>query len=172
MSDRQLRIGISGGLSMLVSFLLWGAGATDIIEILLFSSLPFVLGFSFPWLMNLLSSACSILYLPHQSTSSYENNFLQDDMEKAKRLALDGSLDEAMTACREIALKAPNRCEVRFQLAETYRLAGQPGLAMGEYQRIVRLWDEAGSNCVYVRESQRAIEELKKELTGSRERSN
>jgi len=121
-----------------------------------------ILGYILPWSINFISIAFNnLIYGPDNSEDSYENQFYQDDMDKAKRLMREGGWDKAMHAYREIIQKSPMMCEPRFNLAQVYQLAGHLGLALNEYKKIVGLKDQFGATHPFVLESGRAVEELK-----------
>ncbi|NIS62754.1 MAG: hypothetical protein GTO13_19255 [Proteobacteria bacterium] len=120
------------------------------------------LSFALPRLMDLVSTLSAFLiYGPGYSDPSYENRCYKDDMDRAKRLVREGEVNGAIRAYREIARKAPTKYEARFNLAQVYRMAGYLGLALYEYDRLRNLSDELGPNHVFVRESERIIEELR-----------
>lgn len=128
--------------------------------------LSLLLSYTLPSFMNFIATTfVSLIYGLDYSDTSYENQFYQDDMDKAKRLVRKEKWDKAIAAYREIIGKTPKKCEPRFNLAKVYQMVGQLGLAMSEYHKIKDLKDELGPNHVFVLESERAIEELKERLS-------
>ncbi len=124
-----------------------------------------ILSYTLPWFIDLISTIyTSLIYGFNHSDASYESQFYQDDMEKAKRLVREEKWYEAIFAYQEIINKVPQKCEPRFNLAKVYQIVGQFWLAMREYKKIVHLTDGSESNHVFISESQRAIEELTKLL--------
>ena len=120
------------------------------------------LSFALPRLMDRASTLSAFLiYGIRHSDPSYENRCYQDDMDKAKRLVREMRFHEAIRAYREIIQKAPKMPEPRFNLARVYQMAGHLGLALREYHRLGNLRDKLGPNHVFVRESERIIEELR-----------
>jgi hypothetical protein len=120
------------------------------------------LSFALPCVLDLVSHASAFLiYGTGYSNPSYENRFYQDDMDRAKRLAREGKLNDAIWVYRQIIQKAPKMHEARFNLARVYQMAGQVGLALHEYNRLRNLRCKLGPNHVFVRESERIIEELR-----------
>ncbi len=125
-----------------------------------------LLSFALPRLMTFVSTGSTFLiYGTDYSDPSYENRFYQDDMDKANRLVREGKLNEAIWAYREIIRKAPKMCEARFNLARVCQIAGQLGLALHEYDKLRNLKDEVGPNHVFVLESERAIEGLRRTIS-------
>ena len=130
-----------------------------------------ILSYLLPWLMDLFSTIyTSLIYGFDHSVTSYEDHLYQDNMEKAKRLVRDEKWYEAIFAYQEIINKAPKKLEPRFNLAKVYQIVGQLWLALGEYQNILSFKNEAGSNHIFVLESEIIAEELKKSLLGKRAR--
>jgi tetratricopeptide (TPR) repeat protein len=118
---------------------------------------------------SFLSPFISGLYWPDRSMDpSYENLLYQDDMEKAQRIVREAKWDKAIIAYREIALQVPNRIEPRYYLAQVYQRVGHFGLAMGEYQKIIKLNEMKGAHHPFALESERAICELKKFLSAEK----
>lgn len=124
-----------------------------------------ILGYALPWFIDLLSvTYTSLIYGFNHSDASYENQFYQDDMERANRLVREEKWYEAIFAYQVIINKAPKKCEPRFNVAKVYQRAGQYWLAMREYKQIIYLADGLEPNRVFIFESERAIEELTKLL--------
>ena len=160
MDDRQLRIWFQVIFSMAVITIFSFTWDASVLIVGLLTAA--ILGYIFPWSINFISIAFNnLIYGPDNSEDSYENQFYQDDMDKAKRLMREGGWDKAMHAYREIIQKSPMMCEPRFNLAQVYQLAGHLGLALNEYKKIVGLKDQFGATHPFVLESERAAEELK-----------
>ncbi len=120
-----------------------------------------LLSYLLPWLMDLSSTIyTSLIYGFDQPNASYEDQFYEDDMDKAKRLVREGKWEKAVMAYRAIVQQAPNKTEPRFYLAQSYRRAGYLGLAASEYKKIADSKSELGSNHAFVLESERAIQDL------------
>jgi tetratricopeptide (TPR) repeat protein len=125
------------------------------------------------WLMNYLGfPLISGIYTGYHSGASYDNGYYRDDMDKARKLVREEKWDQAIQAYREIIRKAAEEIEPRFNLAEVYQKAGHLGLAMSEYHKIVNLKYQVRDSCLYVRESERCIEELKRHLIASKAEEN
>ncbi len=121
-----------------------------------------ILSYTLPWLIDLISTIyTSLIYGFDHSDTSYENQFYQDDMDKAKRLVREGEWEKAVTAYRAIIQRAPKKLEPHFYLAQNYERVGYLGLALGEYWNIIRLKNELGHNHALVLESERAMNKLR-----------
>jgi len=91
-------------------------------------------------------------------------------MEKAQRLVRDEKWYEAIFAYQEIINKAPGELEPKVHLAKVYQMAGQFRLALGEYQKNLNFKNEGGPNRIFILESERIAQELKKSLLGKMEK--
>jgi tetratricopeptide (TPR) repeat protein len=164
MDDRQLRIWFQVIFSMAVITIFCFTSHTSVLIVGLL--LAITLGYTFPPMINSISAAFnSLIYGLDYSDDSYEGQFYQDDMDKAKRWVREEKWDKAIYAYREIIQKSPKMCEPRFYLAQVYQIAGHLGLALNEYKKIADLKDEFGSNHPFVLESERAVGELTKRLS-------
>jgi len=160
MDDRQLRIWFQVIFSMAVITIFSFTWDASVLIVGLLTAA--ILGYILPWSINFISIVFhNLIYGPDNSGASYESQFYQDDMDKAKRLMREGEWDKAMYAYREIIQKSPMMCEPRFNLAQVYQMAGYLGLALNEYKKIVGLKDQFGATHPFVLESERAVEGLK-----------
>ena len=160
MDDQQLRVWFQVIFSMAVITIFSFTLDASVLIVGLCSAV--LLGYIFPWLINFISMVFNtLIYGPDYSDDSYESQFYQDDMDKAKRLMREGEWDKAIYAYREVIQKSPKMCEPRFNLAQVYQMAGYLGLALNEYKKIVGLKNQFGSTHLFVLESERAVEELK-----------
>lgn len=157
------------GLILVASFL----GGSGILGILMFAVAVLIVCFSLgqgvTWFaMTIFSSYFSGIFWPERTDTSYENTRYQDDMDRARRLVRKAKLYDAIVAYRDIIRNAPGQLEPRFNLAQIYEKVGHPGVAMGEYHKILNLNKERGANHPLALESERAISELRKSLSVKR----
>jgi hypothetical protein len=158
--NRTLRMWFQGFLSLCLFMIsLWtGKLEVMIVGFVLIPPLSFVL----PRLLDSVSALSAFLiYGTGYSNPSYENRFYQNDMDRAKKLVREGKLSDAIWVYRQIIQKAPKMYEARFNLARIYQMAGQVGLALQEYDSLRNLRYKLGPNHVFVRESERIIEEMR-----------
>lgn len=121
-----------------------------------------ILSYTLPWLIDLISTIyTSLIYGFDHSDTSYERQFYQDDMDKAKRLVREEEWEKAVMAYRAIIQRAPKKPEPRFHLAQSYQRAGYLGLAASEYRKIIDSKDELGLGHAFVLESERAMNKLR-----------
>ncbi len=170
MEDRQIRIGLQIYLS-LMAFIIYqfiGGWEVFIIGLVIANGLAF----AFVPVSNFLSSVIgSLIYGIAGADNSYESRSYQTDMDQARKMVREERWDEAISSYRKILEKAPEKVEVRFELAKIYQIAGYTGLAMLEYQKIRESVNELGEHHPYVLESAKMMEELKEVISGGNKSS-
>ncbi len=170
MEDRQIRIGLQIYLSLVAFIIFQFVRAWEVLVIGLVIANG--LAFAFVPVSNFLSSVISsLLYGATGADDSYENRSYRTDMDQARKMVREERWDEAISSYRKILEKAPEKIEVRFELAKIYQIAGYPGLALLEYQKIKESGSELGANHPFVLESAKLMEELKEVISGENKSS-
>jgi tetratricopeptide (TPR) repeat protein len=165
MEDRQIRVSLQIYLSLvvLVIFLFVRVWEVFIIGLVIANGLAF----AFVPVSNYLSSVISsLIYGTTGSDDSYENRSYRTDMDQARKMVREERWNEAISFYRKILEKAPEKIEVRFELAKIYQIAGYTGLALLEYQKIRESVSELGEHHPYVLESAKLSEELRETISG------
>jgi tetratricopeptide (TPR) repeat protein len=106
--------------------------------------------------------AVNILFGMGRGKQIYSKGLLfEADMEKANSVRRDGHLPEAITLYKKIIELAPDRAEPLFEMANTYRLAGDLSQARATYIKVAaRFAESLGTEHYIIRESRTRARKL------------